>query len=93
MRITVTVYFFPRQNHVGVGVGVGVAAAGARVFLSLLKALKAWAKSRGAERILVHVTTGESGKDQGAGQGFNLRATHRLLEKVGAEAIGGGYVV
>ena len=67
--------------------------ARARVFLSLLKALKAWSKTRGAERILVHVTTGETDKRQGTEPGFSLKATHRLLEKVGAEAIGGGYVL
>ncbi|MCB1385956.1 MAG: hypothetical protein KDJ80_08455 [Nitratireductor sp.] len=59
----------------------------ARVFLSLLKAIKAWSKTRNADHVLVHVTTGSRA------DGFDTTATHHLLKKVGATAIGGGYVV
>ncbi|WP_075997213.1 hypothetical protein [Salaquimonas pukyongi] len=58
----------------------------AKTFLRLLKALKAWAKTRGADQVLIHVTTGTK---EG---GFNTRTTGRLLAKAGATAIGGGYV-
>lgn len=59
----------------------------AKTFLRLIKALKAWAKTRGAGQVLIHVTTGTK---EG---GIDARTTGRLLAKAGATAIGGGYVV
>ncbi|MEW7010035.1 hypothetical protein [Lentilitoribacter sp. EG35] len=53
-----------------------------KTFMLLIKAVKTWSKTRGADEVLVHVTTGT-----------NLKATDRLLRRSGAKTIGGGYVV
>lgn len=54
----------------------------ARCFLRLVAAAKAWGRSRMAETVLVHVTTGRK-----------LRSTDKLLRAAGARAIGGGYML
>jgi hypothetical protein len=53
----------------------------AKVFLRLVAGIRAWAKTRGASRLLIHVTTGEE-----------LAATDRLLKAAGMNLIGGAYV-
>ena len=53
----------------------------AKVFLRLVSSIRAWAKTRGASRLLIHVTTGQE-----------LAATDRLLKAAGMNLIGGAYV-
>lgn len=52
----------------------------ARTFLRLVAAVRKWSATRGAKRLLVHVTTGR-----------DLASTDRLLRAAGLEVIGGGY--
>lgn len=53
-----------------------------KTFMRLIKAVKIWSDTRGANQVLVHVTTGT-----------NIAVTDRLLRRSGAKCIGGGYVV
>ena len=53
----------------------------ARTFLRLVAAIRKWSATRGAKRLLVHVTTGR-----------DLASTDRLLRAAGLELMGGGYV-
>jgi len=53
----------------------------AKVFLRLVSSIRAWAKTRGASRLLIHVTTGHE-----------LATTDRLLKAAGMNLIGGAYV-
>lgn len=66
---------------------MGGKARRAVTFLRLLKGIKAWSKTRGADHLLVHITTGT------VEDGFDAEATARLLRKVGGKSIGGGYIV
>lgn len=53
-----------------------------KVFLGLIAAVRQWKTDKGASHVQVHVTTGT-----------NMAATDRLLRAVGAECVGGSYVV
>lgn len=53
----------------------------AKVFAKLMKGVKLWARTRGAPRVLVHVTTGG-----------DTRSADRLLRAAGVEVIGGAYL-
>ncbi|MDD9908154.1 MAG: hypothetical protein OXR62_00515 [Ahrensia sp.] len=53
----------------------------AKVFLRLLKSLRAWSDTRNARHMMVHVTTGR-----------DLASTDRLLTRAGMQMIGGCYV-
>lgn len=53
-----------------------------KTFMRLIKAVKTWSDTRGANQVLVHVTTGT-----------NIAVTDRLLRRSGARCVGGGYVV
>jgi hypothetical protein len=53
-----------------------------KVFLGLIAAVRQWKTEKGASHVQVNVTTGT-----------NLSATDKLLRAVGAEFVGGSYVV
>ena len=54
----------------------------AKVFLSLVAAIRKWTASLGATHSFIHVTTGA-----------NINATDRLMKAAGGRFIGGAYVV
>lgn len=54
----------------------------AKVFLSLVGAIRGWAKALNASHSFIHVTTGSS-----------IAATDRLMTASGARFVGGAYVV
>ncbi len=53
----------------------------AKVFLNLLRGVQKWSKTRGCEKVIVNVTTGQ-----------DLAATDKLLRRAGGVVMGGGYV-
>ena len=59
----------------------------ATTFLRLLKGIKAWSRTRGSEHVILHVTTGN------VDSGLDAERTGRLLKKIGAQRLGGGYLV
>ncbi|MBY3314678.1 hypothetical protein [Rhizobium laguerreae] len=54
----------------------------AKIFLSLVSAIRQWAFSLNASHTFIHVTTGS-----------NLEATDRLMKAAGAAFVGGAYVL
>lgn len=54
----------------------------AKVFLSLVAAIRQWANSLNATHSFIHVTTGS-----------NIEATDRLMKAAGAKFVGGAYLV
>jgi hypothetical protein len=54
----------------------------AKVFLSLVSAIRQWANSLNASHSFIHVTTGS-----------NIEATDRLMKAAGATFVGGAYAI
>lgn len=76
-----------RKSKINKGSTMGDVTRRASTFLRLLKGIKDWSKNRGAEHVLVHVTTGV------VEDGANAETTGRLLRKIGAQTIGGAYLI
>ena len=55
--------------------------------LRLFKGVKLWAEGRGAKRVMVQVTSGDNHDALG------FRKAEKLLEKIGAQSIGGAFLV
>lgn len=55
--------------------------SGGRVALGLISGARSWSKARGAEEVLLHVTSG-----------VDLAGSHKFAKRMGFEFVGGSYV-
>jgi len=90
-RIGILLFFVESRYLTGAGIGLVklyavdlrlVPIKRAKIFLSLVAAIRRWAETLNASQSFIHVITGS-----------NIAATDRLVNAVGAMFVGGAYMV